>query len=184
MGCHALVFGLLGGFIAARLFFRFRYGGFHRYAYARCGTGGCSPGGGRGGPSGGWRRSGGWTGGGFGPRRIYRLFQELDLSQGQREAFDEIFAELKESLGGLRDEGRGGMDAVVAALTREEFDRAAVDAAAERQGHALGKLREQLVHALERAHAILIPEQREKLRQLLRLAGDPTPDGGPYRTSL
>jgi Spy/CpxP family protein refolding chaperone len=76
------------------------------------------------------------------------------------------------------------MDAVVGAITGEQFDRAAVDAAADRQGQALGKMREQLVHALERAHAILIPEQREKLRRLLGLDGGQTPDGGPYRTSL
>jgi Spy/CpxP family protein refolding chaperone len=157
---HPVLMGLIGGALAAKFILRRRFGG------------GCWHGHGHGRHS--WRHRG------FRPGRVIRLMHELDLSPAQKDAFEEILAELREEAGGLRDGGRSALAAAMGALGDDDFDRAAVEAAAAKQSEAFGRVRTKLIDALERAHAILIPEQREKLRRLLHFErGD---DGG--RASL
>jgi Spy/CpxP family protein refolding chaperone len=161
---HALLMGAVGGALAAKLVLHRRAGGGcgHRARF-------------------GWRARRGVD-----PRRIFRLMRELDLSSSQRAAFEEILADLREQAGGLRDGGREAFAAIATVLGRAEFDRAAVEAEANRHTEPLGRAKEKLVDALERAHAILIPEQREKLRRLiadLRPDEPGGPDDGPYRAS-
>ena len=131
---------------------------------------------------GGWRHGGdchgrhgrgGWGGGfggrgGFGPRRLWHLVRHLDLSPSQRSAVEELFYELRDTMRDVRHGVRSEVEPLIEALGAESFDRSRVEEAAGRQTASFERAKKQLVDAIERLHAILIPEQREQLREFLR----------------
>ena len=106
--------------------------------------------------------------------------RELDLDLSQRRAIRKELYNLRGAawqFGAARFEG---MDAIVEAVSGEEFDPKGVDSFADEQLHKLTELRAHFMAALEKIHLILRPEQREKLRAIF--AGAPTPSAaGPYR---
>jgi Spy/CpxP family protein refolding chaperone len=155
--CHPILFGLLGGFAAAGLMRGLRRRG-------------CAGGPGR------WRRGPG----------LFWVMRELELDPRQRQELWGLFGELRRAVGELRWSGLEGLDAALDALGAETFDRARVDEMAAKQAGQVERVRQKLVEALERAHAILSPEQRAKLRDLVGLhrPAPAGPDGGPYRTAL
>jgi Spy/CpxP family protein refolding chaperone len=101
----------------------------------------------------------------------------LELDRGQREELRDLFWELKRTARGIRrgDEWRQ----LVEALAAPSFDRGKVEAFAAEKAAAFERLRAQAVSAVERAHAILRPEQRARLADWFSVAFQPA--GGPYR---
>jgi Spy/CpxP family protein refolding chaperone len=148
-----VIVGAIGGFAAARLIGRFR----HHH-------GGCARG-----------------GRGFGgPRRLFWMARSLGLDRHQREALWSIASRVRQSVGALRFGGLRGLDVIADVLSADAFDRARLDQLATEQGDAFAAARKEIVDGLEKIHAILTPEQRRRLRELLG-AGPGGPEGGPYR---
>jgi Spy/CpxP family protein refolding chaperone len=201
MGC-GLLLGFLGGVALAKLARAFWW---HRHGYGHgggCGpsAGGCEPeagcgpgesaGGGHGyGPGahcghGGRGWGGGWGGWGrrrwSGPFRLFWLARELDLDARQREEAMRIFADLRRSFAGLKEGREQAFGTILDALSGESFERSKVDALADEKVGRLGDLKEQVVNGLAALHAILTPEQRARLREIIaRYTGGGS--GHPYR---
>jgi len=175
--------GALGGFVAARLVQRWR----SRRWGGGCGGGGCG---------GGWARRGGWGRfgghgrfGGFGfggPRQLFWMLHELDLDAGQRTVVREVVERVGRAMAGLgigmRMARMHAVGDVADALGAEQFDRAHIDGILERQTQSIAEVRKEFVDGLARVHETLRPEQRARLRDLLR--GGPGPGygggGGDY----
>ena len=179
---HPVLIGVLGGLLAFKVIRRMmwhRYGGMYGGCYGRGFRG-------RRGFRGGWQGRPNFGG----PGRFFWLMRELDLDRKQKHAVWGVVQDVKRSIGELRYSGVEGLESMVDALGQETFDRASVDAAAQKQGDAMADVRQKIVSGLERIHAILTPEQRERLRYILRGEDeidreDPQgPEGGPYRTSV
>jgi Spy/CpxP family protein refolding chaperone len=153
---HPLLLGLLGGVVGAKLVAR-RHFGWHRHHHHF----------GRG-------------------RSWFRAVRSLGLDRRQKEELWSIAGELRESFGAVRMGGFQGIDSLVDAVTGDTFDKAGVEAVAQKQGDAVASLRDKMVRAAERVHQILTPEQRQRLREMIGGGGaGPTgPDFGPYRTAL
>ena len=163
------IIGALGG-LATFKFFK------HRAQFVGVGGHGCHRGGGRHGMG---RR------GGFGPRGIWRAIRYLDLSPGQRRSIHDLYEELHESLWQARHAARAEVTPLVEALSGDTFDRARVEEVAGRQTASFEKVKKHMVDAAERLHAILIPEQRTRLREILAQwtgASSGGSEAGPYRT--
>jgi Spy/CpxP family protein refolding chaperone len=160
MFCSSLLLGALGGVLGAKLVTRRHFGGFSRWVHRR--------------------------GRGFGGPGLFRAVHALGLDRRQKDELWSIAREVRQTFGDVKIGGLQGADTLIDAITADSFDRAAVDAAAQKQGDAVGALRDRLVKAAERIHQILTPEQRQRLRAMLGGAHDPGPgpDGGPYRTAL
>jgi Spy/CpxP family protein refolding chaperone len=121
----------------------------------------------------------------FGGPRLFRAVRALGLDRAQKQELWSIARELKDAIGAVRFGGFQGLDTLVDAVSGDTFDRASVEAAAQRHGQSVNDAREKIVRAAERVHALLTPEQRQRLRAIL--GGEPPvggPDGGPYRTAL
>lgn len=108
-------------------------------------------------------------GGGFGVRRPLRfLAHKLDLSDTQVAELAKILSDLKtERAQGAVDQRRttaGFADAVA----EDTFDRAKVEAFAGERVKSQERLRDQIVAALGRIHALLTPDQRKRFAYLLR----------------
>jgi len=106
---------------------------------------------------------------GFGVRRPLRfLAHKLDLNEKQ-------VAELAKILDGLKTERaqaavdlRRTLAEFADALSGEAFDAAKTAEAGDRRVASATRLRDAVVRALQQIHAILTPEQRERLAYLIR----------------
>jgi hypothetical protein len=155
--CHPVLFGLLIGALAAKLFFRLRRGG---------------GGGGHGGWCGGWR--GGRGGGrgrfwrrGFGtaeqpparqPVQLGDLSGALDLNERQRQEAAEVFT-------ALRNAGVANVEALLDTAAADRFDGARAEA---ELATAPADLKKEVLDGLEHLHNILTAEQRDRLRGVVR----------------
>jgi Spy/CpxP family protein refolding chaperone len=160
MFCHPVLMGAVGGFLAVKLIHRLRHH-HHHHGHFRHFRGG--------------------------PARLFWIARELELDRRQKQEIWAVMREVRRSVGELRFGRIEGMDAIADALSSETFDKAAVEAAAAKQGEAFAEVRAKVVAGLERVHAILRPEQRERLREILSGVRDHDgggPPGGPYRTAL
>jgi Spy/CpxP family protein refolding chaperone len=110
-------------------------------------------------------------------RGPWGLWHALDLDRDQRDELRDIFYDLKRTARGMR-RGDEWMK-LVEALAQPTFDRGKVEAVAQEKTAAFERLRGQAVAALERAHALLRPEQRARLADWFHVGF--APDGGPYR---
>jgi len=108
-------------------------------------------------------------GGGFGVRRPLRFMAwKLDLEQAQVGELAKILSDLKaERAQGAVDERRS-VGAIADALAGDAFDKDKARAALDGRVKSAEKLRDAVFAALERIHAMLTPEQRQKLAYLLR----------------
>ena len=147
-------------------------GGCHAHAGD---GGGCGPAGGRGrwaqGPGGGGGGGGddGFDGGSFGVRRPLRFLAfRLELDEKQVDALARVLDELKTERAQAAVDHRRTTSAIAEAVAQETFDAAAVAKAAAARVESAERLRDAVVKALERMHAILNTEQRTKLAYLLR----------------
>jgi Spy/CpxP family protein refolding chaperone len=107
--------------------------------------------------------------GAFGVRRPLRfLAYKLQLDESQVAELARILTELKTERAQAEVDGRRTLAAFADAVSGEQFDSVkAAEGAALRVGSA-ERLREAVVQALGRIHALLDREQRERLAYLIR----------------
>jgi Spy/CpxP family protein refolding chaperone len=157
--------------------------GFWRHGHGHEGRGGhcgvdaevsCGPGGGRG-----WGRHGGGGGfagapddgdfGGFGVRRPLRFLAfKLELEEEQVEKLATILDDLKTERAQASVDHRRSTSGIAEAIAGETLDTAKLaDATAERVKSA-ERLRDAVVKAIGRIHAMLTAEQRTRFAYLIR----------------
>jgi Spy/CpxP family protein refolding chaperone len=124
---------------------------------------------------------GGHRHGFYGGPRLHRLMRELKLDLSQRRAVWQVLGDVRRSFMGLRLDKAEAFDALVGALSADDFDRAGLDALADRQNQRITELRAAIVAGLERLHDILTVEQRTRLRELFGIGEPATAGAGPYR---
>jgi Spy/CpxP family protein refolding chaperone len=106
---------------------------------------------------------------GLGVRRPLRfLAYKLDLTDEQTSRLARILERLKlERAQAALDLRRAASD-LADAVEAERFERGAVDAAGQRRAEAARRVEEAVARALEELHALLEPEQRAGLAELMR----------------
>ncbi len=139
---------------------------------ANCGPAGASPWGGPGGFEGRWAHGGGDDGiggGSFGVRRPLRfLAYKLDLEEPQITELARILNELKTERAQAAVDDRRAVSGLADAVAGESFDPTKAKAAAGARVGSAEKLRDAVVAALGKIHALLTPEQRKKLAYLIQ----------------
>lgn len=163
--------GFVVGALAVAGFIHWRR--HHRYAMAGCGGrwhGPARHGRHRHGP-GRWR----------GPE--YWILAELDCSPAQEKLVREELRALIDQVRGLRDERKATREDLARAIAGDQLDRGALLQMFSRHDQRLVELRASITASLERVHASLDAEQREKLAAMVRggLRGDHGHGFGPYR---
>jgi Spy/CpxP family protein refolding chaperone len=112
---------------------------------------------------------GGGGGGSFGVRRPLRfLAHKLDLDEKQVVLLARILDELKTERAQAAVDDRRALADFADALAGEQFDAPKAAAAGDRRVESNKRLRETLVRSLQQIHAMLNPEQRERLAHLIR----------------
>jgi Spy/CpxP family protein refolding chaperone len=136
-----------------------------------CGPASCGPGGGWGGhyaspPD----QDGDFGGGGpFGVRRPLRfLFHRLGLDDKQVAELARILNELKTERAQAAVDHRRTTAALADAVAAESFDAGKASSIAGERVKSAERLRDALVQALGKIHALLTPEQRAQLAYLIR----------------
>lgn len=108
-------------------------------------------------------------GGGFGVRRPLRFMaHRLELNEAQVSELAAILDELKTERAQAAVDHRRSVGIFADALASEAFDEGAARAAAEARVKSAERLRDAVVKALKRTHAMLDAEQRKQLAYLLR----------------
>jgi Spy/CpxP family protein refolding chaperone len=114
-----------------------------------------------------WDRSEGRSG--FGVRRPLRfLAHKLDLDEKQITELARILNDLKTERAQAEVDDRRSLAEFADAISGESFDAAKAGFAGERRVQSTVKVREALVRALEQIHALLNPDQRQRLAYLIR----------------
>ena len=107
--------------------------------------------------------------GAFGVRRPLRfLAHKLDLDDRQVTALARILDELKTERAQAAVDDRRSLAEFADAVGGEAFDGAKAAAAGDRRVQSATRLRDAVVRTLQELHALLKPEQRERLAYLLR----------------
>ena len=138
----------------------------------------CAAGSGRwgGGPP--WGRRGHHRGG---PRSFFwHALARLDLTPAQEKVVKTEVDQLKQKARGLKEEGKSARGDMARSIRGDSFEEEVLAAMFIRHDDLLHGLRGDLAGALGRIHAVLDPEQRERLADLLE-SGPGRPWGGPYR---
>ncbi len=105
----------------------------------------------------------------FGVRRPLRfLAHKLDLDEKQISALVRILDELKTERAQAAVDDRRSLAEFADAVGGEAFDAARAASAGERRVQSAARVRDTLVRALQEIHALLTPEQRERLSYMLR----------------
>lgn len=145
----------------------------------------------------GWREHG-WGGPGHGPwhgfgpgprgdhrrgRWMWAVLSRLELSPAQEKVVRAELEKLKQTAKGMRDEGKQSRADMANAIRGEELDENALAAMFMRHDDRLHDLRQDLGGALGRIHAVLDPDQRERLADLISRGSFGGRFGGPYRTA-
>src|SRR5262249_20582102 len=105
----------------------------------------------------------------FGVRRPLRfLAHKLDLDEKQVAALVRILDELKTERAQAAVDDRRSLAEFADAVAGEAFDPAKAASAGERRVQSAARLRDTVTRALEQIHALLSPEQRERLAYLIR----------------
>jgi Spy/CpxP family protein refolding chaperone len=169
-----VVLGVFLGLAASRaarrrFFYRHMHGGCDRFGHR--------------GPF--WMGGHGW--GGFGgPRRMWWLFRELDLSHEQIVKLKNVWLDARGAVASVRASRFEAAHAAIGAALAEPFDKARLDDVARKLGDEQGKAAHDVADAIARGLEILTPEQRAKIRERFGRFGAGMgggPDGGPYRSS-
>jgi len=109
------------------------------------------------------------SGASFGVRRPLRyLAWKLDLDEKQAAELAKILADLKTERAQADVEGRRVASALADLAAAAQFDEAKAKAAAELKVKSAERIGSAVVIALGRLHALLDPEQRERLAYLVR----------------
>jgi Spy/CpxP family protein refolding chaperone len=108
-------------------------------------------------------------GGGFGVRRPLRfLAYKLDLDERQVTELAKILDELKTERAQAEVDRRRTLAGFADAVAAATFDDARASEAGQRRVDSAQRLRDAVTTALRKIHALLDPEQREKLAYLIR----------------
>jgi Spy/CpxP family protein refolding chaperone len=141
--------------------------GWHFHAHRH----GCGDGGPGGGPFGHRMHGGGHgdDGGTFGVRRPLRfLAHRLELTDDQTAELARILDDLKTERAQVAVDERRAASAFAEAIAGDSLDGARLGDAATSRVRSAERLRDAVVTALTRIHALLDPEQRKQLAFLLR----------------
>jgi Spy/CpxP family protein refolding chaperone len=112
---------------------------------------------------------GDFAGGAFGVRRPLRFLAfKLDLDERQVAELAKILSELKTERAQADVDSRRTLSGFADAVAGETFDEARATEAGGLRVSTAERLRDAVVKALERIHAILDAEQRERLAYLIR----------------
>jgi Spy/CpxP family protein refolding chaperone len=107
--------------------------------------------------------------GGFGVRRPLRfLAHKLDLDDRQVTELARIMDELKTERAQAEVDRRRTLSAFADALTADAFDAAKAGEGGELRVKSAERLRDAVLAALGRIHAVLNPDQRARLAYLIR----------------
>jgi Spy/CpxP family protein refolding chaperone len=132
-------------------------------------SGGCGPGGWRGGHEASGEGPGEWGAGAFGVRRPLRfLAYKLELNEGQVGELARILSELKTERAQAEVDSRRTVAGFADALCAPTFDELKANEAAVLRVKSAERLRDAVLKALGRIHALLNEEQRNKLAYLIR----------------
>jgi Spy/CpxP family protein refolding chaperone len=156
--------------------------GFWKHAHRHGGCGSeaevsCGPGGGRGwGRGHGHHGEGGFGGppddgdaGGFGVRRPLRFLAfKLELEDSQVEELAAILGDLKTERAQAAVDHRRSTSAIAEAIAAELLDKAKLDAGTAERVKSAERLRDAVVKAIGRIHAMLTAEQRGRFAYLIR----------------
>ncbi len=105
----------------------------------------------------------------FGVRRPLRfLAHKLDLDDKQVTALVRILDEIKTERAQAEVDDRRSLAEFADAMAGEAFDAARAASAGDRRVQSAARVRDTLIRALQEIHAILTPEQRERLSYMLR----------------
>ncbi len=105
----------------------------------------------------------------FGVRRPLRfLAHKLDLDEQQMTALVRILDDVKTERAQAEVDDRRALAEFADAVAGEAFDAAKAAIAGERRVQSAARLRETLTRALQEIHALLTPEQRQRLAYLIR----------------
>jgi Spy/CpxP family protein refolding chaperone len=120
-----------------------------------------------------WRVAGGhdddFGGGAFGVRRPLRfLAWKLELEENQVAELAKILNDLKTERAQAAVDNRRSTSAFADGIAGEAFDQKKVSDAADLRVRTAERLRDAVVSALGRIHAVLDAEQRERLAYLIR----------------
>jgi len=108
-------------------------------------------------------------GGAFGVRRPLRfLAWKLELEEAQVSELAKVLNELKTERAQAAVDNRRSTSAFADGIAGETFDETKVSEAASLRVQTAERLRDAVVKALRRIHAVLDPEQRERLAYLIR----------------
>ena len=146
----------------------------HARHQAECGaSAGCGPSGGWGGGehayAGGGDSEGDFGGGAFGVRRPLRfLAHKLELEEKQVAELARVLNELKTERAQAAVDHRRTVAGFADAISAESFNAEKVAGVAAERVKSAERLRDALVKALERIHALLNPEQRARFAYLIR----------------
>jgi Spy/CpxP family protein refolding chaperone len=111
----------------------------------------------------------GEAGGGFGVRRPLRfLAYKLELDERQVAELAKILDELKTERAQAEVDRRRTLAGFADAVGAAAFDETRADEAGQRRVESAQRLRDAVLTALRKIHALLDPEQREKLAYLIR----------------
>ena len=107
--------------------------------------------------------------GGFGVRRPLRfLAHRLELNDQQVTALARVLDELKTERAQAAVDGRRTLAEFADAVGGETFDAAKAQGAGDRRVKSAERLRDAVLKALGEIHALLSPEQRERLAYMIR----------------
>jgi Spy/CpxP family protein refolding chaperone len=110
-----------------------------------------------------------YGGGSFGVRRPLRfLSQKLDLDDKQVEELAHILSELKTERAQAAVDFRRTVAGLADAIAAETFDEAKASVAAGERVKSAERLRDAVVKAIGRIHALLRKEQRSRMAYLIR----------------
>jgi len=105
----------------------------------------------------------------FGVRRPLRfLAHKLDLDEKQIAAMVRILDDVKTERAQAEVDDRRSLAEFADAVAGEAFDAAKATSAGERRVQSAARLRETITRALQEIHALLTPEQRQRLAYLIR----------------
>jgi Spy/CpxP family protein refolding chaperone len=105
----------------------------------------------------------------FGVRRPLRfLAHKLDLDDKQIAALVRILDDVKTERAQAEVDDRRSLAEFADAVAGEVFDATKAASAGERRVQSAAKLRETLTRALQEIHALLTPEQKQRLAYLIR----------------
>jgi uncharacterized membrane protein len=114
-------------------------------------------------------------------RFLWHALSRLDLTPAQEKVVKAEVEQLKDKARNLRDEGKSARGDIASSIRGDSFEEEALAAMFIRHDDLLHGLRGDLAGALGRIHAVLDPEQRERLADLIERGAGRGPWGGPYR---